>query len=344
LCDEKKNEVIYDRFLCRACCGCLVWPTVRVDEAWREGLDAIAISDHIEYQPHAGDIPTNHRRSWEIAAGKARQQNILLVRAAEITRGTPPGHYNALFLDAIEALDTKGRSKAEGQAAGQEEFLLAMKAANDQKAFVFWNHPDWKARNGGRVWFDIHTKLFDEKLVHGIEVVNGDTYHADSFKWCLERNLTIFGNSDLHAPADPPTPNHENHRTMTLVFAREKTLEALKDAIINGRTAVWFQDKLIGPKEYLQAIFAESLELKKPHHKYRNNVWLEVHNKSDITYQLRRISGTGPAAVVLPAQRTVVIKLGVNEQGAAEIAYKVTNLLIGPAECLTIETTMDLDG
>ena len=27
-----------------------VWPTVRVDEAWREGLDAIAITDHLEYQ------------------------------------------------------------------------------------------------------------------------------------------------------------------------------------------------------------------------------------------------------------------------------------------------------
>lgn len=25
-----------------------VWPTVRVDEAWREGLDAIALTDHIK--------------------------------------------------------------------------------------------------------------------------------------------------------------------------------------------------------------------------------------------------------------------------------------------------------
>jgi hypothetical protein len=25
-----------------------VWPTVRVDEAWREGLDAISLTDHIE--------------------------------------------------------------------------------------------------------------------------------------------------------------------------------------------------------------------------------------------------------------------------------------------------------
>jgi len=36
-----------------------VWPTVRVDEAWREGLDAIAITDHVEYHPHKEDIPPN---------------------------------------------------------------------------------------------------------------------------------------------------------------------------------------------------------------------------------------------------------------------------------------------
>lgn len=30
----------------------LVWPTVRVDEAYREGLDAISLTEHIEYRPH----------------------------------------------------------------------------------------------------------------------------------------------------------------------------------------------------------------------------------------------------------------------------------------------------
>ena len=31
----------------------LVWPTVRVDEAYREGLDAIALTEHLEYLPIA---------------------------------------------------------------------------------------------------------------------------------------------------------------------------------------------------------------------------------------------------------------------------------------------------
>lgn len=96
-----------------------VWPTVRVDEAWRHGLDAISITDHIEYQPHKQDIPTNHSRPYEIALRRAQEKNILLIKGTEITRDTPPGHFNAIFLEDISLLDT-------------EEFLDAVKAANNQ--------------------------------------------------------------------------------------------------------------------------------------------------------------------------------------------------------------------
>lgn len=34
-----------------------VWPTVRVSEALRDGLDGLAITEHLEFQPHLSDIP-----------------------------------------------------------------------------------------------------------------------------------------------------------------------------------------------------------------------------------------------------------------------------------------------
>ena len=34
-----------------------VWPTIRVSEALRDGLNAIAITEHLEWQPHLADIP-----------------------------------------------------------------------------------------------------------------------------------------------------------------------------------------------------------------------------------------------------------------------------------------------
>jgi len=308
-----------------------VWPTVRVDEAWRDGLDVIAISDHIEYQPHKGDIPTNHKRPYEIALGKARERDILLVRAAEITRDTPPGHYNAIFLTDIDALDIKGETK-------EEEFLSRLRAAKAQNAFVFWNHPDWKARNGQQVWFDIHTKIFDEGLVQGIEAVNGRTLHVDSLKWAGERSLTIFGNSDVHQPMDPRTLDDDAvHRPITLVFAREKTLESVREAIDAGRTAIWFENKLIGKSEYLEAIAMASVKVNPPHMTYRNTAYASIHNASDITYELEKTSGSGPATLTLPARTTIIARIGVNNEGQASLGYKITNLITGPDSCLTFQ-------
>jgi 3',5'-nucleoside bisphosphate phosphatase len=312
-----------------------VWPTVRVDEAWREGLDVLAISDHIEYQPHKADVPTNHKRSHEIAAGRARERDILLIKALEITRDTPPGHYNALFLTDFDALDTQGKSSLTGQAAKDEEFLMQMRAAKAQNAFVFWNHPDWKARSGGRVWFDIHTKLFDEKLVQGIEAVNGPYLHVESLKWALERNLTILGNSDVHQPMDPPTVDRAKHRTVTLVFAREKTPEAVREALDAGRTAVWVDNRLIGKSEYLEAIAMASIKVAPPHLVSGSTANASVHNASDITYEMQKTSGTGPATITLPARATTILRISTDKQGRASLGYKITNLITGPDSCLT---------
>jgi len=66
-----------------------VWPTIRIGEAFRDGLDAIAITDHIEYQPHKDQIPTNHNAAYEIVRNLAKEYNIILVHGAEITRDMP---------------------------------------------------------------------------------------------------------------------------------------------------------------------------------------------------------------------------------------------------------------
>ena len=34
-----------------------VWPNIRVSEAQRNGLDVLAITEHLEYQPHISQIP-----------------------------------------------------------------------------------------------------------------------------------------------------------------------------------------------------------------------------------------------------------------------------------------------
>ena len=64
-----------------------VWPTVRVTEAWEEGLDVISITDHIEYLPHSKDIVADHNRSYEIAKPLADEMGILLGALHDSVRG-----------------------------------------------------------------------------------------------------------------------------------------------------------------------------------------------------------------------------------------------------------------
>ncbi|MCP4449915.1 MAG: histidinol-phosphatase [Planctomycetes bacterium] len=311
-----------------------VWPTVRVKEAWRDGLDGIAITDHIEYQPHKDDIPVNHNRSHNIAASLAREMNLLFPRASEITRGTPPGHFNALFLKDSAPLETP-------------EFLDAVEAAYKQNAFIFWNHPDWKPQHIG--WFEAHTTLFENGWLHGIEVANGSSYSENAHRWCLEKNLTMMGDSDIHAPESDQPYTPDQHRTLTLVLAREKSLPALKEALHARRTIVWCKEKLIGRKPHLEAMLQACITVQAPHLRVENKdktactVWFEVANTCPVTFTLQRTGRIGPSKVTLPAHTATLVRMTAPVDAySVALAYTVDNVLVAPGEGLPVRAMVNL--
>ena len=69
-----------------------VWPTVRVTEALKEGLDAIALTDHIDKGKPVTDVVKNLNRAFEIAAEEAVGTDLILIKGGEITFSMPPGH------------------------------------------------------------------------------------------------------------------------------------------------------------------------------------------------------------------------------------------------------------
>ena len=165
-----------------------VWPDLRVDEALREGLDLISITDHLEYQPHKGDI-LNPDKNWsfEIANKFAQGKELNVVLGAEITRSMPPGHLNAVFISNANLLLCK-------------DSISGIIEANKQNAFVFMNHPNWwpGRPNGIAKLEPIHKELIKKKFIHGIEVVNVGL-SIEALEIAIENNLTILGTSDqLH--------------------------------------------------------------------------------------------------------------------------------------------------
>ena len=304
----------------------VVWPTVRIDEAWRQGLDVIAITDHLEYQPHKQDLPTNHNRPYELVAGRARERGILLIRGAEITRDTPPGHHNAIFLSDVSPLET-------------EDFYAVFDEAQRQQAFVFWNHPGWQGAERG-TWGEWQAKLYEKKQLHGIEICNGGSYYAYAHGLALEKKLALVGNSDIHDPSleTERTRTPTEHRTLTLVFANEKTIEGLREALFAGRTAVWYQNQLIGREPELAAMFSACIRGNPPHHRAGNRVWVKIENRCELDIELQRVGDVGPGRIKLPARATALVRIDAPAEAlSAGLPYRATNFLIGPDQPLSVK-------
>lgn len=321
-----------------------VWPDVRSEEAWREGLDAIAITDHIEYQPHADDLPTSHDRSYEIARRLGDQLAVTVIRGSEITRDMPPGHLNAVFLRSSVPLDTT-------------TWRDALKVAHEQGAFIFWNHPGWTGQqpDGFARWYPEHTELVEQGALHGIEVINSREYYPEAHRWCLEKNLTIISNSDIHAPLNLDYLVHDgDHRPMTLVFAKDATRESIRGALFARRTAAYSGNLLVGKEEFLRPIFEASIEILNPSVTVEagGRAWLQIRNDSDVRFELNgggsEAGVSAPVDVALSANRTSLVSIRAAEgtpPGVVRLGlpYTVRNLLIEPETGLPYELVVEVE-
>lgn len=305
----------------------LVWPTVRMDEAWREGIDAIAVTDHIEYQPHSEYVSTDHNASYEVAMPAAQSNKIMLIKGTEITRGTPPGHFNAVFINDVDPIDTG-------------EFMDAVQAATEQGGFVFWNHPGWKGPELGQ-WKKVHQTLYENKWLGGVEVLNGTQYYAPAHEWCLEKGLAMLGNSDVHRPSMHKSTETGDHRALTLVFAKEFTQDAIKEALNAARSAAWDQNRIIGREEHLAPLFNASVQVFPPHYGYEEHLWVEMKNNSHQTYELKRTGDMGPRIITLEADASIIVRLESGEEnGEIILEYTVENVLIAPNKGLPVTLTI----
>jgi hypothetical protein len=261
-------------------------------------------------------------RSFELASGLAEEHGLLLARSAEITRDTPPGHFNAIFTSDNEVLNTP-------------DFEEAVKRANDQGAFLFWNHQGWKGSEKGK-WMDVHTKIYENKWLHGMEVANGESYYPDAHKWCLEKNLTMIGNSDIHDPDLREESKSDNHRTMTLVFSKERSLAAIRDALMQGRTAVWYKDQLIGKQELLEPLFKQCVSLRGEPVWREKAVWLQFQNSCSMGMKLVRAEGENSKELILPPLSATLVKFNL-EPDAVTLAlnFTVSNFVIAPGMSLS---------
>ncbi len=314
-----------------------VWPDIRSEEAWREGLDAVAITEHIEYQPHKEDLPTNHERSFEIAKPHGDRLDVIVIKGSEVTRDMPPGHLNAVFLEQAGPLDT-------------EPWSQALEEAHSQGAFIFWNHPGWDGQQSDGVarWYPEHTDLVEKGQLRGIEVINAREYYPEAHRWCLEKNLTILANSDIHWPLNLDYDVRQgDKRPVTLVFAEERSAEGIKKALFARRTAAYAAGMLIGKEEFLGPIFEASVEVLNSSVELRGTrpSFVRIHNHSEIDFELTGASSfveiSAPDELVLRGESTVLLQIRSTSRERSgsksfRLGYSVDNLKLTPDRTLSI--------
>jgi 3',5'-nucleoside bisphosphate phosphatase len=310
-----------------------VWPTTRVVEAWREGLDAIAITDHAGYNPHEKDLKPDLERPHAIALPLAEQLGLILVPGVEIAERD--FHCNALFVTDVNAFFNLGMAEA-------------LEVARKQDAFVFWNHPGWKETPQ---WEPPASTLYERGLIQGFELANETTVYEEAFPWAREYHLAIFANSDIHVPTTSFYTPRE--RPVTLVFVRTANLAGIREALLARRTAAWVNGEVWGAEEHLAGLWQGAVWVENPEVRLKpgDRLALRLHNRSAIPFRIRvtgvpswlrigdvEVRPEGVVGVVLSVSKNA--PPGTHE---VELDTEVGNLHITPERNLSVRLPLRIE-
>ncbi len=299
-----------------------VWPNYRVTEAIMDGLDVIAITDHIEHTPHEDYLICDFNTGYDIAKKEGDKHGVMVIKGAEITRSMPPGHLNAIFITDANKLET-------------DEVMDAVAEAHNQGAFIFWNHPCWDAQQPDTIkWFDIHTEMYEKGYIHGIEVVNFSDFCPEAWNWAKEKDLTILSNSDTHSTTQ--MSKFKEHRPITLVFAKEFSQESVREALDDKKTALFYNNCIYGDEILISELLRNSLIIKKRHDKENNRIFFDIHNTSSapvILYPNKNLpKGVVPKRLEIKPKSNIHFYVSTKKIDKRCISFKIGNFYTGPGE------------
>lgn len=279
-----------------------VLPKFRIAEAWQDGLDIIAITEHIEYRPAEKafyeylkkytavkynkekgiNIPmVDLNTAVNVAATEGENYDILVIPGSEITRnGTTVGHFNALFT-------------TDNNLIYDEDPVQAIRNAKAQGALVMHNHPGW--RKTSLDFTDTEKIAYEEGLIDGVEVMNGSEFYPGIIDRVQERGLFIAANSDIHGATAVEYRLTGSDRPMTLILARDKSMESIREALESNRTIALGYGELCGEEGLLAELFKASITFDELNVTEKNKV-LQLTNKTSIPY-LIQLEGKNPVHI-----------------------------------------------
>lgn len=313
-------------------------PEFRVQEAWHDGLDVIAVTEHVEYRPYEGKmvnfltgyVPKGTKVQNNSVINKAandagilsdlnypvklyqnaaKAYGITVIPGVEITRAPETiGHYNALFTkdnNTIYAADP----------------LQSIRNAKAQGAIIMQNHPGWRRTSLDMLEFE--EKVYGEKLISGIEIMNGGEFYPRAITRAQKNKFFMSANTDIHgSTSEDYIIGGNGPRNMTFIFAQENTLEALREALESRRTLAYSHGTLAGEESLLVDLFKASVATKVIQTAANGSKTVQLTNNSSIKYTLR--FGNANPVILKPFTS---IRATTGKDG--KLAVKVENMWCG---------------
>lgn len=275
----------------------------RMEEAWRDGLDVIATTEHLsirpvadkEGQPTPESAKTKRGSSAVKAVGGATKIadnfGLLVIPGVELTGDAKTqGHFNALFTTDNSVLY-------------DYDAMQTIRNARQQGALIMHNHPGWRHPTLEMTKFE--EAVYAEGLVDGIELMNGPAFYPGAFDTANNHNLFMTSTTDIHATTAWQYAENGHLRNMTIIFAKEGTLSGIREALEAHRTLCYAFGTLGGEEEFLKAFFEASITIKKlsvDEKTKRQRVM--ITNCSSLPYTIR--VGKGNPVVLHPLSSTIV--------------------------------------
>ncbi len=317
----------------------------RVREAWGDGLDVMAVTEHLEYRaqeknllkflkgyvgegtkaqaydfvrgegPAKEDIKVDFNVPVEIARKTAKYYDITIIPGIEVTRKPDEYcHFNALFT-------------TDNNTIYDPDPLQSLRNAKAQGALVMHNHPGWLRKDMSMTKFE--KEAYKAGVIDGIEIMNGPEFYPKALTRAWKHNFFITSNTDIHQPTSDAYDDYGEFRNMTLIFAKDKSLESLREAIEARRTLAYSYGTIAGDKELLRKFFDASVSIRQISVDYKGRRQVVLTNNSSVTWWMVR---EGKSPFILKPHSSIIIE----ERSSTDNLFTVKNAWCGENENLTV--------
>ena len=318
----------------------------RVREAWADGLDVLAVTEHLEYRPHERnfvkylkgytgneakakaydfvskpgpakeDIGVDFNVPVQIARNVAKDYDMTIISGIEVTRKPDEYcHFNALFT-------------TDNNAIYDADPLQSLRNAKAQGALVLHNHPGWLRKDLSMTKFE--KAAYKVGVIDGIEIMNGAEFYPKALTRAWKYNFFVSSNTDIHHPSAERYQRYGERRNMTLIFAKDKSVESLREAIDARRTLAYSYGTLAGEETLMRKFFEASVSVRQISVDKKGRRQIIVTNNSSMEWWLVR---EGRKAEILEPHSSIIL----GERTSTSNTFTLVNTWCGEDKHLTVE-------